>query len=366
MPEVGDRDQSGYSPEERALIWLDSFPLDGGVKRRLLNVAGSGVRLVRAFPEAAASAVADEGLREKMLSSLSDGGAYFRAAAAALEREGIAAVTRVSENYPDSLKGHPDSPFVLYAKGNAALLKGRMFTIVGSRRTPPPALKVGERIAKDLSSAFSVVTGTADGGDSAALEGALAGSGRAISVLAGGFGFLPKTNAPLLDRVAKSGLLLSAHTSSVSVRNFSFAGRNRLLARLGEGTLVIGAGEKSGALMTAEDAFREGRPVFALPYFPGTAAGAGCNALLKKGGRLTENSVDICGYFGINLSEGPPEEPLTQEEGAVLSALRAGEAHVAELSARTGIPVFRLLNALSSLETKGLAVRLGGNRFSAV
>ena len=355
-----------YSAEERALVWLDSFPLESGVKRRLLKEAGGGVSLVRAFREIAGQFLPEGKVREEMLASLSDGGRYFSAVESGLEKEGITAVTRASENYPEALKGRPDSPFVLYAKGNAALLRTRMFTIVGSRRTPPPALKAGERVAREISSVFSVVSGTADGGDSAALSGALSGSGRAIAVLAGGFGSLPRTGAALLSEVQKRGLLISAHTFGVPVRPFSFAERNKLLARLGEGTLVIGAGEKSGALLTAENAFREGRPVFAFPYFPGTAAGAGCNALIKKGGKLAENSVDICGRFGINLSEETREQPLAPAESAVLSALREGEAHVSELSARTGIPVFRLWNALSSLEAKGLAVRLGGNRFSAV
>ena len=178
---------------------------------------------------------------------------------------------------------------------------------------------------------------------------------------------MPRTNAGLLDRVTERGLLLSAHTFDVPVRPFSYAERNKLLARLGEGVLVIGAGEKSGALQTAEFALREGKPVFAFPYFPGTQSGAGCNALIKKGAHLTENSVDISGHFGINLSEGRNAVPLTEQESAVLEALRGlGEAHVSELSERAGIPVFRLWNALSSLEAKGLAVRLGGNRFAAV
>ncbi len=358
-----------YSAEERALVWLDSFPLDAGEKRRMLRETGSAVRLVRSFADFREETIksAGECVYNSMLASLSDGGEYFRGLLSVLDGEKVAAVTRASALYPEALKKFADSPPVLYARGNLSLLRERLFAVVGSRRTPPAALKAGERVAEELSAAFCILTGTADGGDSAAICGALSGSGRAVCVLAGGFGSLPRTNAGLLDRVTERGLLLSAHTFDVPVRPFSYAERNKLLARLGEGVLVIGAGEKSGALQTAEFALREGKPVFAFPYFPGTQSGAGCNALIKKGAHLTENSVDISGHFGINLSEGRNAVPLTEQESAVLEALRGlGEAHVSELSERTGIPVFRLWNALSSLEAKGLAVRLGGNRFAAV
>lgn len=358
-----------YSSEERACIWLDSFPLDKGAERRLLEGAGSAAALVRRFPEFREIVVksAGESVYNNMLASLSDGGEYFRKTAAELEGEGIRAVTRASRDYPETLKKYPDSPPVLYAKGNVSLLGSRLFTVVGSRRTPPAALRLCERVCEELSSGFTLLSGTAEGGDSSALCGALRGSGRVIAVPAGGFSHLPSGNAELLRRVAERGLLLSAHTFRESVRPFSYAERNKLLARLGEGTLVVGAGEKSGTLMTAEYAFRENRPVFAFPYFPGSDVGAGCNALLKKGGILTENSVDICGRFGIDLSRERERTSLTEPEAAVMKALRGlSEAHVSEIAAASGIPVFRLYGILAALETKGLAVRLGGNRFSPV
>ena len=358
-----------YSPEEKVYIWLDSFPLEEREKRRLLSESGSPRALTREFALFRESLIksAGESVYNNMLRSLSDGGKYFRAATDALKKEGISAVTRVSLQYPDALKAEADAPLVLYAKGDVSLLKSRMFTVVGSRRTPAAAMRIGAEICGELSREFAVVTGTTDGGDSAAVEGALQAGGKIVCVLPGGFSAMPQGNYALLSRVAEKGLLLSAHTFDTPVRAFSFESRNKLLARLGEGVLVLGAAEKSGALITARYAAQQNKPIFALPYFPGAAAGAGCNALIKKGACLTENSVDILGRFGINLLKEKNTSSLSDTETAALTALRTlAEAHVAEIAAKSGIPLFKLYGTLASLETKGLVMRLGGNRFAPV
>lgn len=267
--------------------------------------------------------------------------------------------------YPKEWKILKDPPPVLYARGDTALLQGRKFTIVGSRRTPAPALQAGKEIAKELSHAFVIVTGTADGGDSAAIEGALSGSGKVICVLAGGFSAIPQGNLPLLEEVEKRGLLLSPHPLETPVREFSYEYRNELLAALGEGVLVLGAAEKSGALITARYAWKQKKPVFALPYFPGSAAGVGCNAILKAGGVLTETAGDIAKIFQMELKP-QAKIPLTADEEKMLNALQElGEAHAEALSQKSGIPLFKTRAVLSALEVKGVCVALGGNRYSA-
>ena len=174
------------------------------------------------------------------------------------------------------------TPPICYAIGNTALLKERKFAVVGSRRTPVNALKLGEKIAEELTAAFAIVTGTADGGDTAAIEGGLK-TGKIICVLAGGFSQIPQGNLPLLERVAKEGLLLSPHPFETEVRAFSYGYRNQLLATLCEGVLLLGAGEKSGALMTVEHARAQNKKVFAFPYPPNSVSGMGCNATIKQG-----------------------------------------------------------------------------------
>ena len=272
-----------------------------------------------------------------------------------------------SPDYPVEWKGLPDAPPVIYARGNIALLRERKFTVVGARRTPAPALKLGARICKELSNGVAIVTGTADGGDGAAIEGALSGGGKVICVLAGGFSALPQANIQLLGEVAKRGVLISPYPYETEVRAFSYEYRNKLLATLGEGVLVLGAAEKSGALITAKYAMAQGKPVFAFPYFPGSAAGEGCNKLLKTGGILTESASDITARMNIQTEEKKRTVVLTADEEKLLSALKTlAEGHASELAAAAGIPPFKVRAVLSALEVKGLVTALGGNRYAPV
>ena len=271
-----------------------------------------------------------------------------------------------SPYFPSEWEELSDGPKTLYAFGDVSLLKGRKLAVVGSRRTPANALKLGAEISKALSEELVLVTGTADGGDSAAIEGALASSGRVICLLAGGFSSLPQCNLALLERVAKRGLLVSAHPFETEVRAFSYEYRNKLLAKLCQGVLVLGAGEKSGALITAKYAAAFKKDIFALPYPPNSASGCGCNQLIKQGAYLTESAKDVADKYGIDLTGKKKKFSLTPDEEKLYTCLQEGEAHASELAQRAGVPVFKLRAILSSLEVKGLVVSLGGNRYAAV
>ncbi len=282
-------------------------------------------------------------------------------------RRGIVELPATSPDYPAAWRLLGDSPERLYALGDITLLRSRRLAVVGARRTPANALKLGSEIVKTLSRALTIVTGVADGGDTAAIEGALAGSGRVICLLAGGFSSLPQSNLSLLERVTEKGLLLSPHPFETPVRSFSYEYRNKLLASLCDGVFVLGAGEKSGALITARYATEYGKPIFALPYPPNSSYGCGCNALIKQGGYLVEGAEDIAWRYQIDVSEQAPTLSLTEEEQRVYQALKESmEAHVNELATTTGIPAFKLRALLSALEVKGAIVSLGGNRYSAV
>lgn len=270
-------------------------------------------------------------------------------------------------NYPKAWKGASDAPPCVYALGDIELLNEKTLAVVGSRRTPANALKLGEEISKALSEQLVILTGVADGGDSAAIEGALSGSGRVICILAGGFSALPQCNLSLLERVAKKGLILALHDFEVPVRAFSYGYRNKMLALLSDGVLVLGAGEKSGALITANYALEYQKPVFAFPYPPNSSSGAGCNSIIKRGGYLTENATDIAERYGIDLTKAKKRIELTADEQKTYEALQElCQAHVSELALKATLPPFKLRAILSSLEVKGLIVAIGGNRYSVV
>ena len=167
--------------------------------------------------------------------------------------------------------------------------------------------------------------------------------------------------------MAERGLLLSPHAYDTPVRSFSYEYRNKLLAALGDGTLVLGAADKSGALITAKYAHKFQKPIFALPYAPGAAAGAGCNQLIKQGGFLTETAKDVADKFGIELQNQAPMVALNGDEERMLTALKEmSEGHLSELAQRAGIPPYKARAVLSALEVKGLTVSLGGNMFAPV
>lgn len=279
------------------------------------------------------------------------------------------AIVEISQDdplYPTEWKTLSFAPNVLYALGNLSLLKKRKFTVVGSRKTPPNALKLCEKITEELSRSLVIVTGTADGGDGAAIEGGLK-TGNIVCVLAGGFSAMQQGNLPLLERVAQKGLLLSPHPFETEIRPFSYEYRNKLLAALGEGVLVTGAGEKSGALITAKYAAEYKKKIFAFPYPPNSAAGVGCNRLIKGGGYLTESAADVALEMDIDLSEPQTQTRLSADEEKLYRALQElTEGHISELSEKSGIPVFKARAVLSALEIKGLAVSVGGNRYAVV
>ncbi len=284
-----------------------------------------------------------------------------------LAEKGVKCVTYFSDGYPDSLKNIPSPPVMLYCKGDISLLKTNCFSVVGSRRASPKTLADCKKIAGELTLAFTVVSGVADGSDSAAVCGALDCGGKVICVLANGFDRVyPASAANLYRTVAGKGLLISEYPPDAVCKPYHFPVRNRIIAGLSRGVLVVAAAEKSGALITADYAADYGRDVFAFPYGIGSPAGAGCNALIKNGAYLTENILDIFLKYGLDCNtQNRPR--LSEEENEVYNVIKStGQAFLPQIAQKLGKPSFRLIPLLSSLEIKGLIVRLGGNRYSVI
>ncbi|MBR2341698.1 MAG: DNA-protecting protein DprA [Clostridia bacterium] len=352
---------------EKSYIWLDSFALSDTEKRKLLLAAGSAVGLLKNFSKFKPLLIefGKESLYNIMSASLCDGGKYFAGVLEGLKTQGITPLAYGSARYPKAWLQLADAPLVLYAKGNLSLLQTRIFCVVGSRRTPLAILKLAENICEELSQSVTLLTGVADGADTAVIEGALKG-GKPICMLAGGLGSAPKNNPALLKAVEEKGLLLAPHQNDVPVLAYSYEYRNKLLAALCEGALVLSAGEKSGALITAKYAREFGKKLFALPYAPMSASGIGCNELIKNGAKLTECAKDVLSEFGLELKTRRAVELTETELLAVEYLKQAGEAHVTELAEHLKLPMFKIPVLLSALEMKGVVIKLGGNRYSAV
>lgn len=291
---------------------------------------------------------------------------YRESVLSGLEKRGITCVTYFSAKYPESLKNTPTPPIVLYLKGNIKLLDTDCFAVVGSRRTLPNMLKECKKTSAELTQHFTVVTGMADGADTAAIEGALP-SGRLISVLAYGFDYAyPAMNKQLIEKVAENGLLITEYTPKTAPQKHLFPIRNRIIAGLSKGTLVASAGQRSGALITAGYAAEYGREVFAFPYGLGVYSGEGCNWIIRNYGLLVRNTADIFEEYGLQF-KAQEKLKLSAEEEEALAAIRGfGTACLAELAEKLKIPPYKLIPTVSKLEIKGLVARVGGNRYTAL
>lgn len=344
--------------DEQALIWLSAFSsLELSEKTALLRRA-SPSEIFERYEKCVSPLHGD-------VPPLAERKREIEALLAELGEKGYFAVTSISSDYPEALRA-ADPPLVLFGAGRRELLRERKFCIVGSRITPAWAETHCMRVAEELSKHFAIVTGLAEGGDRAAIRGALM-SGKLICVLPNGLDTCyPAAHTSLKEEVRRTGLLLSEYLPSETAKKYSFHARNRILAGISEGTLVVSAGEHSGALITAYNAVDYGRDVFAFPYNPGIAQGVGCNELLKKGAYVCTDAEDILGCYGFSGRE-QREIALSEREDLVLGILKEeGELHTAVLAERAKIPVYEVSALLSALELKGLVVKAGGNRYHCI
>lgn len=283
-----------------------------------------------------------------------------------LNDKGVVCITVKDTAYPEYLKNTPVPPLVLYCKGDLSLLKGKCFAVVGSRRTSPAALALCKDFVRRLSQYFVVVTGIAEGADSAAAAGA-AESGKVICVLPCGLDRAYASGSEGMIRgVEKRGLLVSEYPPDIAPQRYMYSMRNRIIAGLSMGTLVVSAAKRSGALITANYAVEYGRELFAFPYGIGVASGEGCNDLIKKGAYLADNPLDVASVFGIEF-QPERENPLSSDEKALLAVLREqGQLHLEKLAAALNKRSYEVAAVCSLLEIKGLVVKTGGNRYAAV
>lgn len=205
-------------------------------------------------------------------------------------------LTIVDEYYPAVLKTIKDPPLVLYALGDVSLLKKTpALSVIGTRVPSKNALKKMSLLLPPLlNENWIIVSGMAKGIDSYAHQFALKHDRKTIAVLGGGFHHIyPKQNVALFDQISKKGLVLSEYPPNQPPARFHFPERNRIISGLSFGTLVIEAKEKSGTLITVDQALDQGREVYAVPDSPAISESLGCNRLIQDGAKLVINADDI-------------------------------------------------------------------------
>ncbi len=349
-----------YGAEQLCLIWLDSFlGLEYKHKANLFELI-NGKTDLKSLIESSKDYVVSQ-IGENEYKTLLSGASkeYLDFVLESLDRRNITAICINSEQYPEFLKNVDCPPLVLYAMGKIDLLKEKNFAIVGSRKSLPISISLAKNYAEALiDGGFTLVTGIAEGIDQAVLETAVDKNANCISVIAGGFDHIyPKSNLALFEKVKNIGLVLSEYPPEIAPKPFHFPVRNRIIAGISEGVLIVSGKKKSGTVYTAEYAEEYGKALFAIPYSVGIESGEGCNELIKKGAILTDNPQDILDYFGIEQIK--QANNFTEQERTIITALKDGEMHVEKLCEKLSMQIFDLTPTLSVLEIKGAVVKSG-------
>lgn len=270
------------------------------------------------------------------------------------------AVAANDPRYPAGLRDLRRPPDPLWIDGDPGALDAPAMAIVGTRRMTG----YGERIAREVATSCAragvvVVSGLAQGIDSAAHRGALDAGGRTIAVLGESIPIFVATvrgrRRPLVSRIRSGGALVSEYAAPLAARGWMFARRNATIAALASAVVVVEAGESSGALITAADARALGRPVYAVPGPLGSSASVGTNALIASGRACaltaTDQLVRAAGRMVVPLARDP-----------VLDALRDGPLGIDELARGLRIPIVALTTRIATLVLSGQLVALADGR----
>ena len=289
---------------------------------------------------------------------------------------GCQVLVQADENYPPLLREIYDPPLVLYVKGELTPKDRNAVAMVGSRMTTHYGIETARKLAYQLAYVgVTVVSGGARGIDTAAHQGALSGKGRTIAVLGTGINLVwPTENAELFERIAANGAVLTQFPFNRPADKQSFPIRNRIVAGMTLGTVVVEADLNSGALITAGMANDYGRQLFAVPGRVDSPQSKGCHDLIKKGAKLCESAEDILSEFEYlfppaNRPPTPadtgtlPALELSAHEQTVFALLDTEEKSVDEVIRGSGLPASAVSVALFSLEMKRLVKQLPGKLF---
>lgn len=332
------------------------------------GVASSGVAPVSARKlrdrfggwEAAAREIESlENVRPRLRQAFQRAERLGRQVHADCRRLGIAILSRGDADWPSAVESLSDPPEILFVRGSLPQLAEPTVAIVGTRECTESGARWTRSVAERLSEeGWSVGSGLARGIDTAAHCGALRGVGSTLAVLGCGPDVAyPKENRALMEQIAREGVIVSEFPPGTEPRAHHFPRRNRILAALAQGTLVVECRQRSGAMVTARHALDLGREIFVVPGWPGSPVSDGPLALLRDGARPVRNATDLLQDLG-GIPGGPRPSP---EEVALLAVLRQGDSEPGELPDALGIPAEEARERLARLELLGL-VGPGGAR----
>lgn len=306
--------------------------------------------------------------------------ARLRRAEAWLAQPDCRLLPLVDPRYPTLLRETARPPLALFVQGDPEILRLPQIAMVGSRQATPAGMETAGGFARYLAArGFCITSGLAEGIDAAAHEGTLAARGLTIAVCGTGPDVVyPRQHAALAATIVSAGgALVSEFAPGTTVQRSNFPRRNRIISGLCVGTLVVEAGLKSGALITARHAAEQGREVFAIPGSIHNPLARGCHFLIRNGAKLVETAQDIVEELPPLLrvlGSDHPEPPAAAAEQAhadpayerLLAALGFDPASIDTLVERAGLTTAEVSSMLLLLELQGTVRSLAGGRYQRV
>lgn len=288
-----------------------------------------------------------------------------------LEKENINILTMNDCHYPSLLKEISSPPYIIYIRGDIDFNASPAIAIVGSRKNTPYGNQAAKVFARNLARiGVAVVSGMALGIDSSAHLGSLEENGKTIAVLGNGLddkSIYPKNNFDLSRRIMRSGALISEYPPGTQAGSLTFPARNRIIAGLTLGTVVIEAGEKSGALITAQYALDFNREVFSVPGSIFSEQSFGTNNLIKKGAKVVSSVADILEEFdlerSINRSSVIPKNPENEKEKILIKILSSSPLHIDNIAKLSKLKTADVSVTLAMMEIKGWIKNIGGQNY---
>jgi DNA processing protein len=290
---------------------------------------------------------------------------------ARIETCGARLVTWQDASYPDNLRHIHDAPLFLFVKGELIPEDALAIAIVGSRSVSAYGRQMTRTLGAGLARyGVTVVSGLARGVDAEAHASAVRAGGRTIAVLGSGIDVIyPSEHHQLHMRIAEQGAVVSELLMGTQPDAENFPGRNRIISGLSLGTVVVEAAEKSGSLITADDAADQGREIFAVPG-PVGARTRGVHRLIRQGATLVERAEDILEEIAPHVLARVARAPALELDGDETEIFRCLDddtsVHVDRVIARTGFPAAKVLDVLLRLEVRGLVVQNAGKYFARI
>lgn len=285
------------------------------------------------------------------------------------EEAGITILTWDDPDYPPLLKQIYDPPFVLYVRGELLSADEWAMAVVGTRRASAYGREATRRLAGDLAvNDITIVSGLAQGIDSHAHKAALEANSRTIAVLAHGLDRVyPPQNRSLAAKIVDHGALVSEFALGTRPEGKNFPARNRIISGLSLGTLVVEAGKRSGALITAEFAAEQGRDVFAVPGNIFATGSMGTNRLIQSGAKLALSVEDILEELNLTMigafQQAREIVPENEIESRLLEHLSDDPIHADELGQITDMPISEVSSTLALMELKGMVRQVSGMNY---